>query len=112
MMTKFKLLFVLVLFAACNSIQDKANNESFTANEKVVWIGDERELPFSDSLFYLNYPAPLFRKEFNAKDVIESAKLYITAAGYYKATVNGKPVGENVLAPDWTDFSKRIYLLF
>ena len=40
---------------------------------------------------------------------IEQVKLYITAAGYYRASINGKRVGKNVLDPAWTDFSKRIY---
>ena len=36
-------------------------------------------------------------------------RLYITAAGYYKASLNGKQVGKNALDPAWTDYSKRIY---
>jgi alpha-L-rhamnosidase len=35
--------------------------------------------------------------------------LFITAAGYYKATINGAPVGNSVLDPAWTTYSKRIY---
>lgn len=74
------------------------------------WISDALVLPTSDSLFYLNNPAPIFRKEFLAKDNIKSATLYITAAGYYKATINGADLKENILDPAWTDFSKRIYV--
>jgi len=70
---------------------------------------DGKELPTNDSLFYLNRPSPLFRKEFKADNKIEHAKLSITAAGYYKATINGERIGKNVLDPAWTDFSKRIY---
>lgn len=73
------------------------------------WIQVEAELPSSDSLFYLPRPAPLFRKEFRAEDKIDSAKLFITSAGYYKATINGEPIGKNILDPAWTDYSKRIY---
>ncbi|MEO0339686.1 MAG: family 78 glycoside hydrolase catalytic domain, partial [Bacteroidota bacterium] len=36
-------------------------------------------------------------------------RLLITAAGYYRASINGQVVGNNVLDPAWTDFSKRIY---
>jgi len=41
------------------------------------WITDGRPLPSSDSLFYLNDPAPIFRKEFDAEEKIEKATLYI-----------------------------------
>ncbi|MEY4947196.1 MAG: Alpha-L-rhamnosidase, family, partial [Planctomycetota bacterium] len=81
----------------------------FEKNDKAQWISDSRELPASDSLFYLDHSAPLFRKDFSLKSKIEKATLFITAAGYYKATLNSDPVGKNELDPGWTDFSKRIY---
>ncbi len=77
--------------------------------DKAQWIQDKRPLPSSDSLFYLDHPAPLFRKPFSAKGEIEQARLLITAAGYYKASINGAAIEHNVLDPAWTDFSKRIY---
>lgn len=73
------------------------------------WIQVEKELPESDSLFYLSNPAPLFRKEFRLEANMDSAKLFITSAGYYKATINGEAIGKNILDPAWTDYSKRIY---
>ena len=73
------------------------------------WLQDDRPLPAKDSLFYQNHPAPLFRKAFKAKQPIQSARLLITAAGYYRASINGQLVGNNVLDPAWTDFSRRIY---
>lgn len=73
------------------------------------WIGTEEILPATDSLFYEEAPAPIFRKEFHVGKDLQSAKLYITAAGYYKATLNGNRIGINYLDPAWTDFGKRIY---
>lgn len=73
------------------------------------WIGDAKLQPASDSLFYLDDPAPIFRKEFQLKEAVKSAKLTITAAGYYSATVNNIPLDKNYCDPAWTDFSKRIY---
>jgi alpha-L-rhamnosidase len=81
----------------------------FFKNKIAQWIQDGRPLPASDSLFYLDQPASLFRKEFKPSSTIENAKLFITAAGYYKASINGTDIGKNVLDPAWTDFSKRIY---
>ena len=88
-----------------------AQNEvsGFEKKDKAQWISDGRKLPVSDSLFYLDYPAPIFRKDFSLKGKIQKATLFITAAGYYKATLNSAPVGKNELDPAWTDYSKRIY---
>lgn len=73
------------------------------------WIQVVEELPESDSLFYLPRPAPLFRKEFKVADNIDSVTLFITSAGYYKASINGVSIGKNILDPAWTDYTKRIY---
>ena len=104
------LCFIIILFfvIGCNNklIVEKG---IFTGGQEAKWITDTYKLPSSDSLFYLDHPSPLFRKEFKPENSIENAKLYITAAGYYRATINGIPIGKNVLDPAWTDFSKRIY---
>ena len=49
---------------------------------------------------------PLFRKEFDAKDV-KKATLEITAKGIYYAELNGKRVGDFILAPGYTMYEKR-----
>lgn len=74
-----------------------------------AWIGDARTTPTVDSLMYEDDPAPIFRKEFVADQTIRSATLYITAAGYYSATINGKTLADNYCDPAWTDFRKRVY---
>ncbi|VZH91483.1 unnamed protein product [Fusarium fujikuroi] len=48
-----------------------------------------------------------FRKEFKLPDDITSARLYITALGIYEAEINGKRVGDSVLAPGWQSFHHR-----
>ena len=103
------ILFILISLFACGEIADPIENDSFSDRDAAIWITDTKELPTSDSLFYLDNPTPLFRKDFTANGGIKSAKLYITAAGYYIASINGSKVGRNVLDPAWTDYSKRIY---
>jgi len=98
-----------VFLSTCQSNQEKTQRNVFTEPTKAEWITDSRPLPEYDSLFYSDQPAPLFRKEFIAGNNLNSAKLYITAAGYYKVSVNGKTIEDNVLDPAWTDFSKTIY---
>ncbi len=102
------IVIILSSLIACNRYREEIE-EGFGKKMKASWIQDQRELPTTDSLFYLDNPAPLFRKDFHSGNHIDHAKLFITAAGYYKASINGIPVGENVLDPAWTDFSKRIY---
>ena len=103
----FVINLILLFFGSWSSAQNLPGG--FEKNDKAQWISDSRELPASDSLFYLDNSAPLFRKDFSLKSKIEKATLFITAAGYYKATLNSEPVGKNELDPGWTDFSKRIY---
>ena len=47
-----------------------------------------------------------FRKEFNIKKSIKTAKLYICGLGYYELRINGKKVGDRILDPAQTDYNK------
>jgi alpha-L-rhamnosidase len=95
-MKQLQILIIILLLFSCSRNADKNDISGFGKTDNALWITDNRELPASDSLFYLDYPAPLFRKVFSMKSKIEKATLFMTAAGYYKATVNGVPVGLNV----------------
>ncbi len=53
-------------------------------------------------------PAPMFRKEFLVPADLRRATLRITARGCYEARLNGRRVGDQILAPEWTDYHKRI----
>ena len=106
---KIALTAVMVIpFLYCT---DKKNVDSFElkTTPSVYWIGDGQTPLAHDSLFYGDDPAPMFRKEIQVKEKLKSATLLITAAGYYKATINGQRVGINYLDPAWTDTRKRIY---
>ncbi|KAF4993541.1 hypothetical protein FGRMN_6400 [Fusarium graminum] len=48
-----------------------------------------------------------FRKGFEVPDDIESARLYVTALGIYEVEINGKRVGDHVLAPGWQSYHHR-----
>ncbi|KAL5329518.1 hypothetical protein ACEPPN_003032 [Leptodophora sp. 'Broadleaf-Isolate-01'] len=49
----------------------------------------------------------VFQKEF-VVDSIRESRLYITAHGIYDAKINGKRVGDHVLAPGWTSYNHRL----
>jgi alpha-L-rhamnosidase len=53
-------------------------------------------------------PSPHFRKEFTLGKNIASARVYVTAHGYYELHLNGKKVGDQVLTPGWTSYGKRL----
>ncbi len=51
---------------------------------------------------------PYLRKAFGTDKQVASATLYATALGVYEFMINGKRVGDHLLAPEWTDYRKRI----
>ena len=48
------------------------------------------------------------RHTFRLTKTVASARLYATALGAYKFSLNGKPVGDQALAPGWTDYRQRV----
>ncbi|MBP5505739.1 MAG: family 78 glycoside hydrolase catalytic domain [Bacteroidales bacterium] len=63
------------------------------------WISDGHDKDFA--------PAPMLRKEFDTEGNVAAARLYVSAAAYYKISINGKPLGPISLDPGYTDYSKR-----
>ena len=46
--------------------------------------------------------APVYKKSFAVKAEVKKAVLTVTAMGVYEAQLNGKRVGNFILAPGWT----------
>lgn len=55
-----------------------------------------------------NHEALLLRKTFDLKKDIKSARAYISGLGYYELYLNGTKVGDHVLDPGFTDYTKRV----
>ena len=53
-------------------------------------------------------PLPYLRRAFRIDRPVVRARLYATALGLYAFEMNGRPVGDHVMAPDWTDYNKRV----
>ncbi|HEY4414123.1 MAG TPA: family 78 glycoside hydrolase catalytic domain [Verrucomicrobiae bacterium] len=70
--------------------------------EKEIDENQTLALPESDGAL------PYLRKSFQLKAPVQRAILYATALGLYDAHINGKRVGDHVLAPDWTDYRQRV----
>ena len=73
------------------------------------WIGDGKPTPEKDEDFFEDDPAPLFRKPFKLSGPVKSSRLYISALGYYRASLNGEVVGDHQLDPLWTLPHKRVF---
>jgi len=54
-------------------------------------------------------PAPYLRKNFTVGQTVTRATVYVTALGAYELHINGQKVGNDVLTPGWTQFTKRVY---
>ena len=52
--------------------------------------------------------SPYLRKEFPLDGPVRRARLYATARGVYELHLNGSRVGDDVLAPGWTDYDRRV----
>jgi len=56
----------------------------------------------------LGAPAPVLRSAFDLPGGVVKARLYATAHGLYEARLNGRRVGDQVLAPGWTSYAHRL----
>jgi len=52
--------------------------------------------------------APLLRKEFDITKGVKRARVYICGLGWYELYINGEKVGDHVLDPATTDYTKRV----
>ena len=111
--SKIVLIIQTLVVLGCIACNSHANNDLPIDDSHDLaharWISVQKEIPLIDSLLYNDDPSPIFRKEFTVKNDIRSATLFISAAGYYRATLNEKRIGKNYLDPAWTNFEKRVY---
>lgn len=62
-------------------------------------LGDPGPLP---------QPAAYLRKTVEVLEKIRSARLFVTALGSYRLFLNGQPISNDVLTPEFTDYRKRV----
>lgn len=78
------------------------------ADWRAAWITRKRAVPLSEQQLFEDDPAPLFLKEFLLAKKISRARVYVSGLGYYELRLNGRRVGDQVLDPGWTSYSKRV----
>lgn len=72
------------------------------------WIGFDRAFPWEEIATRPTLGARYFRKEFEAKKEIQYATAYIIGLGLYELKINGKKIGDAVLAPTPTDYFQNV----
>lgn len=75
---------------------------------KAKWIGAPTVQPVTVQDENIIPPSPLLRKQFVVNRQVKKAKLYVTALGVYEMYLNGRKVGDQILAPEWTDYFTRV----
>ena len=94
-----------------NKAQETAAFETAFMNRdewKARWV----EAPFSKGArkpgFGKQPPASMFRKSFPLAKQVESARLYATCHGVYRATINGQRADDREFAPEHTVYEKYL----
>lgn len=54
------------------------------------------------------YPTMLLRREFAVKPHLARAVIHLCGLGQYELTLNGRRVGDDLLAPGWTKYDKTV----
>ena len=76
------------------------------ANEwKAKWIGGPLTIPWAETE---SPPSPMLRKSFSVGGMVKNAVVYASALGLYDLRINGKRVGDHVLAPEWTNYYEKV----
>jgi alpha-L-rhamnosidase len=86
---------------ASDSIDTTITNRKFLVDGERVFTA-----PYGPA--QLGEPAPCLRKSFTIAAPILRATAYVTARGLYEFRLNGQRVGDQQLAPGWTEYNKRI----
>ena len=72
------------------------------------WIGLDRKMPWDEETEHSRLSARYLRKEFDIDKQVSKATLYISGLGMYEAFINGKRIGDQVLAPAPTDYRRTV----
>ncbi len=68
------------------------------------WIADPAPIPTPRPAL----PSPVLRNEFAVDKKVKRAIVAVSALGYYELRINGLKVGDQLLAPEWTDYHTRV----
>jgi len=76
---------------------------------KAKWIGYDKASPWDSITQWSRLSARYLRKEFQSSNSVKRATVYISGLGLYELYINGKKIGDQVLAPNPTDYRKSFF---
>lgn len=72
------------------------------------WIGWDKPFAWDSVTKFSRLSARYFRKPFESAAPVKRATIYVSGMGLYELYINGKKIGDQVLAPSPTDFTKDV----
>ena len=72
------------------------------------WIGFDAAKPWDKEELHSKLSSRYLRREFKIDKPVKRATLYISGLGMYEAYINGRKVGDQVLAPAPTDYRRTV----
>jgi alpha-L-rhamnosidase len=91
---------------------DPANDHVKQLRVEYEWAGQTHTVEINENQTLTLPPEaaalPYLRQNFDLALPVRHAVLYVTALGLYQVDINGQRVGDHALAPDWTDYRKRV----
>lgn len=82
------------------AIKYKSARQDIDLKRDLVEYKESNKLKINDP----NYSSMLLRKEFEVKPGLKRAVVHVCGLGHYELNINGKKVGNYLLAPGWTDY--------
>lgn len=76
---------------------------------KAKWIGYDKASAWDSITQWSRLSARYLRKEFVNVSTVKRATVYISGLGMYELFINGKKIGDQVLAPNPTDYRKSFF---
>ena len=76
---------------------------------KAKWIGYDKASAWDSITQWSRLSARYLRKEFQNKATVKWATVYISGLGLYELYINGQRIGDQVLAPNPTDYRKSFF---
>jgi alpha-L-rhamnosidase len=80
-----------------------------SADWKAKWIGYDRASAWDSVTQWSRLSARYLRKEFKNATTVKRATVYISGLGMYELFINSKKIGDQVLAPNPTDYRKSFF---
>ncbi len=77
-------------------------------NWKAKWIGYDKPFAWDSVTQWSRLSARYYRKEFAATQKLKKAYVNVVGLGMYELFINGKKIGDQVLAPAPTDYRKTV----